>query len=242
MPLSTPLNQIRIVLVRTTHPGNIGAAARAMKNMGLSQLYLVQPQTFPHQEATARATGADDLLAQAVVVNDVVTAVEGCGLVIGTSARVRALPWPALPLEECAKQALIVAQQMPMAILFGPERTGLTNADLQLCHYLLQIPTNPEFAALNLASAVLLVCYELSRAMSNVDINTATLPDYATAEEIAHFYAHLEQILIELEFLNPQQPKHLMRRLQRLFNRAKLEKQELNILRGILTAVQRKSE
>lgn len=233
---------IRIVLVNTTHPGNIGATARAIKNMGLSQLYLVNPKMFPHAEATARASGADDVLAEAVVTDSLDDAINGCSLVIGTSARRRDIPWPMLQLRDAAKKIIYEAEHHPVAILFGQEQFGLTNDELERCHFLITIPCNPDYPSLNLAAAVQIVAYEICMAIAT-DVgaqHAAPIDDLATADEMQKFYDHLQQMLIDIEFLNPQNPRKLMHRLIRLFNRARVEKRELNILRGILTGVQKK--
>jgi len=237
-----PLETVKIVLVETSHPGNIGATARAMKNMGLCRLSLVRPNQFPSSEATARASGADDVLYRAEICADLPQAIAGIPLVIGASARDRSIPWPVLTPAECARK--IVANSGQAAIVFGREHSGLTNEELDLCGYLLRIPTNPHFASLNVAAAVQLAAYELRLAalagIPTQPVRTADPP--ALAQELAHFYAHLEQTLVELDFLNPQKPKKLMRRLHRLFNRVELRASEVAILRGMLTAAQRAAE
>ncbi len=233
------LSDIRVVLVQTTHPGNIGAAARAMKNMGLEQLCLVDPASFPHADASARASGADDLLAEAVVCRDLEEALTGCSLVFGASARLRTISWPQLDPRQAAQEVATLADGTRVAMVFGREHAGLTNQELEQCHYLLHIPANPEFSSLNLAAAVQVVCYELRMAADQS--RPSEVPDYpaATAEELAGFYRHLEQTMIEIGFLDPANPRQLMRRLRRLFNRSRPERMELNILRGILTAAQK---
>jgi tRNA (cytidine32/uridine32-2'-O)-methyltransferase len=231
------MRQTRIVLVNTSHPGNIGAAARAMKNMGLQQLYLVAPHQFPCAEATARAAGADDLLAKAVCVDTLDAALAGCGLVIGSSARSRTLAIPELNPRECAELAMHEPQSTQAAIVFGRERTGLSNAELDRCHYLVQIPTDPDYPSLNLAAAVQVICYELRMAMGLMPLGQEKPQRFATADEMELFYQHLENTLIEVEFLSPDNPRQLMRRLRRLFGRVRVNENEINILRGILTAV-----
>jgi TrmH family RNA methyltransferase len=228
---------VRIVLVNTSHPGNIGAAARAMKNMGLTELSLVDPQLFPSAEATARASGADDLLAAADCAATLEQALEGCSLVIGASARNRTLPLPTLDPRDCAA---LVGQQPPdtrTAIVFGRERTGLTNDELDRCHYLVQIPTNPDYPSLNLAAAVQVVAYELRMASGLSLSQPENKHRYATAEEMELFYRHLEETLIAIDFLDADNPRQLMRRLRRLFARARPNENEINILRGVLTAI-----
>ena len=229
---------IRIVLVGTTHPGNIGAVARAMKNMGLSDLALVKPKFFPHEEATARASGASDVLDAARVVDTLEEALTDCVYVAG--ARSRTINWPSMGPRDCAERMIRESGHGKVAAVFGPEKSGLQNEDLDLCHTLLTIPTNPGFSSLNLAMAVQVLTYEL-RVASMLDagpVFDAEAPP-ATGEEMEHFYTHLENVLTDIEFLDPDNPRHLMRRLRRLFIRARPDKNEVNILRGILTAVDR---
>lgn len=232
--------KIRIVLVGTTHPGNIGATARAMKNMGLTDLVLVSPRSFPDDEATARASGACDVLDKAKVVTRLADAVADCSYVAGASARSRAIGWPTMNPRDCAERLLQESGRGPVAAVFGPEKSGLSNDDLALCHTLLTIPTNPEFSSLNLAMAVQVLTYEL-RVASTLDSGPVFESEapHASGEEMEHFYSHLEQVLRDLRFLDPDNPRHLMRRLRRLFIRARPDKNEINILRGILTAVDR---
>ena len=231
---------IRIVLVGTTHPGNIGAVARAMKNMGLGDLVLVKPKYFPHEEATARASGASDVLDSARVVDTLEEALADCVYVAGASARSRTINWPSMGPRDCAERMIQESGHGKVAAVFGPEKTGLHNDDLDLCHTLLTIPTDPGFSSLNLAMAVQVITYEL-RVASMLDqgpVFEAEAPP-ATGEEMEHFYTHLENVLKDIEFLDPENPRHLMRRLRRLFIRARPDKNEINILRGILTAVDR---
>jgi TrmH family RNA methyltransferase len=235
-----PLSNVRVVLVNTTHPGNIGAAARAMKNMGLTRLYLVAPSGFPGVEATARAAGADDVLGAAHVCPTLADALRGCHLVIGTSARPRTIAWPMLTPEMAARQLVAETAQGEVALLFGQERTGLTNDELDRCHALVAIPANPEFASLNLAAAVQILAYELRMAVFGSPVVDMPVPEtpLATDEDVQRLYRHMEEVLIQIRFLDPGNPRKLMRRLMRLFNRVRLDSNELNILRGILTAVQ----
>jgi tRNA (cytidine32/uridine32-2'-O)-methyltransferase len=227
----------RIVLVNTTHPGNIGAVARAMKNMGMRSLYLVDPGSYPSAEATARASGADDVLAQAVVCAGLHEALADCPLVIGASARVRAIDCPRLTPRECAALIRERAGAGPTAVVFGREHSGLSNAELDLCHFQLCIPVDPQFPSLNLAAAVQIVAYELFVAQAAGAVAAPPGNALVPAEEMERFYRHLEGILIEIGFLDPARPRHLMRRLRRLYNRARPDQNEMNILRGILTAV-----
>jgi TrmH family RNA methyltransferase len=231
----------RIVLVGTTHPGNIGAVARAMKNMGLDELVLVEPRYFPDADATARASGAVDVLEKATVAPTLADAVADCVFVVGASARSRAIDWPCYEPREGAARLLDMRRQGPVAAVFGPEKYGLTNADLDLCNALLTIPANPEFSSLNLAMAVQILSYELRLAAPGAEPREARPPAVraATSAELEHFYTHLEQVLKEVRFLDPDNPRHLMRRLRRLFIRAAPDHNEVNILRGILTAVER---
>ncbi len=232
---------IRIVMVGTTHPGNIGAAARAMKNMGVSDLKLVNPLHFPHEEATARASGATDILESAGVVATLAEALTDCVYVAGASARSRTISWPSMGARDCAQRMISETANGTVAAVFGPEKTGLHNDDLDLCHTLLTIPTDPGFSSLNVAMAVQVMTYEL-RVASMLDAGPQfeTEAPPATSEEMEHFYEHLETVLRDIEFLDPANPRHLMRRLRRLFVRARPDKNEVNILRGILTAVDRK--
>jgi len=233
---------LRVVLVEPSHPGNIGAAARAMKTMGLSNLWLVSPKRFPDAEATARASGADDLLYRARVVESYGQALDGCGLVVGASARRRTVSWPQLDPRHCARQVVAAASKLPVALVFGREHSGLTNAELERCHYLVQIPANPAYSSLNLAAAVQILAYEIRMAVvtsGGAEVDRPERLELATTGEMQGVMGHLEQVLSEIGFLNPAQPRQLMRRLRRLFNRAQLDKTEVNILRGILTAVQR---
>ena len=231
---------IRIVLVGTTHPGNIGAVARAMKNMGLSELVLVNPRHFPHEDATARASGANDILERARVVATLADALDDCIYIAGASARSRAIGWPTMGPRDCAERMLRESEDGTVAAVFGPEKTGLHNDDLDLCHTLLTIPTNPDYSSLNLAMAVQVVTYEL-RVASTVDLGPAfeTEAPPATGAEMEHFYEHLERVIDDIGFLDPDNPRHLMRRLRRLFIRARPDRNEINILRGILTAIDR---
>ncbi|OUD13166.1 RNA methyltransferase [Thioflexithrix psekupsensis] len=239
------LKQIKIILVGTTHSGNIGATARAMKNMGLSQLILVAPEApFPSAEATARASGAVDVLQSVCCYPDLKSAIADSQIVFGTSARSRSLAWPMRTPRETAEE--IFKHSFSVSLVFGREHSGLTNEELALCHYWVQIPTDEQYSSLNLAAAVQVLCYELRvQALTQISANnTLSLSDPldapATAEAMNLFYAHLEQTLIDIGFLDAQQPKQLMRRLQRLFHRAQPNINEVNILRGILTAIKNK--
>jgi tRNA/rRNA methyltransferase/tRNA (cytidine32/uridine32-2'-O)-methyltransferase len=229
---------VRIILVGTTHPGNIGAVARAMKNMGLSDLVLVRPRHFPHEDATARASGAADILAATRVMETLDDALADCIFVAGASARSRTIGWPSLAPRECAARLCEENGRGPVAVVFGPEKSGLTNTDLDRCHTLLTIPTEPGFSSLNLAMAVQILTYELglARHAGPAEPPGPEAPP-ATGEEMEHFYRHLEAVMIARGFLDTDNPRHLMRRLRRLFLRARPDKNEINILRGFLASV-----
>lgn len=233
------LDQIRIVLVNTSHTGNMGSAARAMKTMGLTQLVLVDPQEMPDENAVALAAGASDILASARIVPTLEDAIAECGLVIGTSARSRTLSWPMLDSREAGEKVVLEGATHPVALVFGRERTGLTNDELQKCHYHVAIPANPEYSSLNLAMAVQTLCYEVRMHWLQTQASVAADPelDYPTAEQLEGFYQHLEQTLLKTGFISDDHPGHVMSKLRRLFNRARPEAVELNILRGILTSV-----
>jgi len=232
------LANIRVVLARTSHPGNIGAAMRAMKTMGLSQLVLVSPAVFPNSQADAMAAGAADLLAQARVCATLEEALADTTLVLGVSARRRDIVTEVLTPPEAATRLLTEAQAAPVALVFGNETSGLSNEELSLCQGLVTIAANPDYSSLNLAAAVQVLSYEIRQAW----LNHASWPppelDAATGDEVERFYAHLETTLAELDFLNHGSPGKLMLKLRWLFARTRLAKEEVNILRGILTAAQ----
>lgn len=237
------IKNIRIVLVNPSHPGNIGASARAMKTMGLDKLVLVSPVEFPSNEAISRAVGADDLLTNATVCDSLDEAIDCCRLVVATSSRARRIDWPALDPETCASRLVSQAAATDVALVFGRERTGLTNAELDRCQYMVTIPVNPEYTSLNLAAAVQIMCYEIYLAAMQSDgaassLSLASVHRLSTQDEMQRFYQHLEQTLVDIDFLDPTHPRKLMRRLYRLFNRAGVDEREMNILRGILTAIQ----
>ncbi len=231
------LGKIRIVLVETSHPGNIGGVARAMKNMKLDRLYLVSPKIFPSADATSRASGADEILAAARVCDSLQEAIADCTLVFGASARDRTLSWPTLTVRDCAQMIVLNADFTNVAIVFGRENSGLTNQELDLCHFLLRIPCNPDFSSLNLATAVQVVGYELfvagekQQEPCDPETNHETL---ATSEQMEMFYQHLHQALIDVGFMHPDKSKSIMRRLRRIYNRSQLDSKEVDILRGIL--------
>ena len=229
---------IRIVLVAPSHPGNIGAVARAMKNMALQHLVLVNPKQFPHAEATARASGADDVLAAARVVGSLAAALEGCGYVAATTSRERDQYFRVLDVRVAAARLVAESRRAPAAVVFGAERTGLTNEDLESAHALIRIPASPDYLSLNLAMAVQLVAYELFRAAAEPAPAPAG-PPLASAAELTRLYEHLAAVLVEIDFRDrTESGTHLMARIRRFLQRAELDQNEVNILRGILTAVQ----
>ncbi len=233
------LDNIRIVLCQTSHPGNIGAAARAMKTMGIGQLYLVTPKKFPDKEAEAMSVGAVDILQKAHVCATLEEALTGCTLAIGLSARKRQLSHELLSARAAATQAAEYAAGGQVALVFGTEMSGLSNAELDLCQMLAMIPTNAEFSSLNLAAAVQVMSYEMRMALleNSADIVQTATP-LAANEDVERYYRHLEETLIKIGFLNAAEPGRLMQRIRRIYARSRLEKEEVNILRGILTHTQ----
>ncbi len=239
------LDRVRIVLSHTSHPGNIGAAARAMKTMGLSRLVLVNPKSFPDPEAVSRAVGADDILDRAMVCSSLDEALSGCVFAVAASARHRSLGPAPMQARESGPVVLERAAEGAVALVFGNETAGLSNEEVQRCQATVFIPANPEYTSLNLGAAVQLLCYELRLAAfaGRPPVVTKTVPfasPLATNDDVERFYAHLERVMIATEFLDPAQPKRLMSKLRRLFGRAELERDEINILRGILDAVEKK--
>jgi TrmH family RNA methyltransferase len=231
---------IRIVLVAPSHPGNIGAVARAMKNMALEELVLVRPRQFPDAEATARASGADDVLGAARVVGTLAEALEGCGFVAASTSRDRDQYFRVMDVREAALRIVAQAQRSPVAVVFGAERTGLTNEELETAHVLIRIPASDAYASLNLAMAVQLVAYELFRARgARVPAAPPGAAPLASAADMQRLFEHFAQVLQEIDFRDrTQSGTHLMSRIRRFLQRAELDENEVNILRGILTAVQ----
>ena len=227
---------VRVVLIDPSHPGNIGSVARAMKNMALSDLVLVRPRSFPHAESTALAAGADDILAGARVVESVEEAVADCSFIAGTTSRPRSYYWEFTTPRDVAGRIVALAPENRAALLFGSERYGLATEDLNLCNVLVRIPANPEYCSLNLAMSVQLAGYEIFMAREQPQSHTQLEMALAPSGDVEHFYAHLNEVLNEIDF--EDRTGHLMERLRRLFNRAQLDRNELNILRGILSAVQ----
>lgn len=234
------MNNLRIVLVETSHPGNIGAVARAMKNMCLSDLVLVSPLSFPNAEATSRASGADDILASARVVSSLDEAVSDCVLVAGASARLRNVSWPQMNPRECAQAAWEAAKAGKVALVFGREQSGLSNTELERCHYLVHIPSNPEYSSLNVAMAAQVLAYELMmQSVTAADGSSSPQQEEAvTAGDMQGLFDHLAQMMEDIGFADPEKSSKLVRRLKRLFYRAAPEKEEINILRGIFSAAQ----
>ncbi|MEM9385892.1 MAG: RNA methyltransferase [Pseudomonadota bacterium] len=236
-PVRERLTRVAVVLVDTSHPGNIGAVARASKNMGIHCLRLVRPRQFPHADATARASGADDLLARAEVFDTLEEAIADAALVYGASARRRSLQWPEQNAREAARE--ILSKEAQVSVVFGNERSGLSNAELDCCHRLLHISANPEYSSLNLAMAVQVVTHELRMAATAGygagDDGRVEAP-FATSAQVEALYEHYQRTLTATGFLNPDNPRHLMRRLRRLYNRVGLDDNEVQILRGILSA------
>jgi len=228
------LNNVRVILSHTSHPGNIGAAARAMKTMGLTNLYLVNPKFFPDVQATTMAVGADDVLENAVVCASLDEALQGVVMVAGMSARVRGISQEVLAPRE-AMPLLMQQAQHPVALLFGTEMSGLTNEELARCQLMVRVPVNPDYTSLNLAAAVQLLSYELRLAAGLGDCGAPEGGALASAEHVESFFQQMEKTLTEIEFLHGKHATKLMLKLRRLYARARLESDEVNILRGILT-------
>ncbi len=258
--MSTDLNEtenlfprVRIVLVETSHPGNIGAAARAMKNMGICRLVLVSPLRFPDDKAIWRSASASDVVENAEVVETLDEAIAGCHLVIGTSARDRRIPWPMLDPKACGTKVESEQRQgAEVALVFGREAHGLKNEELQKCHFHVNIPTGKAYSSLNLGMAVQVLCYEVLQAhlaeqipVSERGVDNGSVKQeqewdmaYATTDAVENFFVHLEETLVDVGFHDPENPRQLMTRLRRMFNRIRTDQMEVNILRGFLTSIQ----
>ena len=230
------LSHIRIVLSHTSHPGNIGAAARAMKTMGIVSLYLVKPKKFPDAEAEARAGGAVDVLARARVCLSLAEALQGTVYALAVSARRRELAYASADARSGVQLLLDAAQQGEVAMVFGTEMSGLTNQEILQCQAIAHIPADPGYSSLNLAAAVQVMVYEARTTALGTQMPRASESEPARHEDVENFYVHLEQSLLASGFLNPANPRRLMPRLRRLFGRARLEQEEVNILRGILNS------
>ena len=237
-------DKITVVLVNTSHPGNIGACARAMKNMGISRLTLVQPADFPSGVAVGRAVSALDILENATVVESLAAAITDCGLVIGASARSRKIPWPMLSRAQRCVKVVRESGINEVALVFGREDSGLNNDELQLCHFHVQIPADENYPSLNLAAAVMVICYELRKAgLDRKGIKETAEDEFwdqekATVQQVEHFYEHLERVMIAINFHDPDNPRQLMQRMRRLFSRIRIDVMEMNILRGILSNIE----
>ena len=239
------LQNIRIVLVETSHTGNMGSVARAMKTMGLTNLWLVNPLVKPDSQAIALAAGASDVIGNAQIVDTLDEALAGCSLVVGTSARSRTLPWPMLDPRECGLKSIAEGQHAPVALVFGRERVGLTNDELQKCHYHVAIAANPEYSSLNLAMAVQVIAYEVRMAWlatQEKQVEPKEETAYPLVDDLERFYGHLEQTLLSTGFIREGHPGQVMNKLRRMFTRARPESQELNILRGILASIEQKNK
>ena len=257
--LENRYENIRVVMVNTSHPGNIGAAARAIKTMGLSRLYLVDPLDFPSEQATWRSSGATDVLENAVVTETFSQAIDDCDLIIGASARLRRIPWPLLNPRQCGETVAAESGSHQVALVFGREDRGLSNEELQRCHYHVNIPANEEYGVLNVASAIQIIAYEVRMALmvlsgnaekantrkhaqsEEMEIATVRWDErMATSRELEYFYEHLEETLVSLDFHNRENPRQLMTRFRRLYNRCRPDHMEINILRGMLTSINKK--
>ncbi|WP_180084290.1 RNA methyltransferase [Acinetobacter sp. YH12145] len=253
--VSAHLSHVRIVMVNTTLPANIGSALRAMKTMGLSKLVLVAPKTHPHPDINALAAGAVDLIDQIEIVESLEDAIKDCHIVFGTSARSRTIPWPLLDARPAAEMSLkaVCEQQQEIAVVFGREDRGLTNEELAMANYHVTIPVNTEYGVLNVAQAIQVICYEMRMAAlahteltANPDANMHVTDDIdmewdeplVTHEMMEQFYPHIEKMLAEIEFMDPKNPRLLPLRLRRLFGRIQLDRMEYHLLRGIFSRVQ----
>ena len=253
--VSAHLSHVRIVMVNTTLPANIGSALRAMKTMGLSKLVLVAPKTYPHSDIDALAAGATDLIEQIEIVETLADAIKDCHLVFGTSARSRTIPWPLLDARPAAEKSIsaVVNDQQDVAVVFGREDRGLTNEELAMANYHVTIPVNTDYGVLNVAQAIQVICYEMRMAtlaaVESGKDETATMPvtdtesmqwdePLVTHEQMEQFYPHIEKMLAEIEFLDPKNPRLLPLRLRRLFGRIQLDRMEYHLLRGIFSRVQ----
>ena len=253
--VSAHLSHVRIVMVNTTLPANIGSALRAMKTMGLSKLVLVAPKTYPHPDIDALAAGATDLIEQIEIVETLADAIKDCHLVFGTSARSRTIPWPLLDALPAAEKSIsaVVNDQQDVAVVFGREDRGLTNEELAMANYHVTIPVNTDYGVLNVAQAIQVICYEMRMAtlaaVESAEDEAATMPvtdtesmqwdePLVTHEQMEQFYPHIEKMLAEIEFLDPKNPRLLPLRLRRLFGRIQLDRMEYHLLRGIFSRVQ----
>jgi len=241
-PPKDTLANIRIVLVNTFHPGNIGSVARAMKTMGLSQLYLVEPETFPSPTADTMAVGASDILQQAQCVPTLSEAIADCQLVVGTSIRARNFDLPVYSVRDCTQQIVTESQSGTVAIVFGRETMGLHDEEIQQCTWHAYIPSNPAFKSLNLAAAVQIVTYELLMAQGEGTVLSDKTTAFPSQDDMNRFYQHLEETLWDIGFIVRNHPGKAMQKIKRIFRRARPDRHELSILRGILSAAQDKAQ
>lgn len=232
------LDKIRVILVETSHPGNIGSSARAMKIMGLSNLILVNPKNFPDPKASELAVHADDLLSNSLIVDTLDEALKESTLVFGMSARDRMVSQTVLtPREAAIKITAEYQMHQNIALVFGREKSGLTNEELERCPFQVKIPTVSDYSSLNLAAAVQVIAYEIFVASLQNSIQPETKIDFATAEEMQKLYEHIEKTLLEINFLKPNNPRRMMPRMRQIFNRARLDREDVNLLRGMLAAI-----
>ena len=253
--VSAHLSHVRIVMVNTTLPANIGSALRAMKTMGLCKLVLVSPKTYPHPDIDALAAGATDLIEQIEIVETLEDAIKDCHIVFGTSARSRTIPWPLLDARPAAQKSMqaVLQEQQEVAVIFGREDRGLTNDELALANFHVTIPVNTEYGVLNVAQAIQIICYEMRMAATELmehevdDKATMKVTEddamewdepLVTHEQMEQFYPHIQKMLEEIEFLDPKNPRLLPLRLRRLFGRIQLDRMEYHLLRGIFSRVQ----
>ncbi len=250
-----PWANIRIVLVETSHPGNIGAVARAMKNMQLESLYLVRPQQSPDRHSAARSSGATDVLNKAVICNTLGEAISDCRLVIAASARLRSIPWPTADAVEAAHKLVENCQQAPVAVVFGREDRGLNNEELDHCHFMTRLPTNPDFSSLNIAAAVQVFSYEIRKSFlavkeqrqtgtltkTGISNDVANIDRPASSKNLMNLFNHFEETLVQVHFMPEHRTRTLMRKLMRFFYKSQITEEEVNIFRGILTELQRLS-
>ena len=229
-------NNIRVVLCQTSHPGNIGSTARAMKTMGLQRLYLVRPKHFPDGEAKSLAVNAGDVLDSAIVTTTLEEAIADCQFVIGVSGKERSLSQQVMTVREAAQEVHRIASQQQVALVFGTEMSGLSNAEADRCFFFYYIASNDFYTSLNLAQAVQVMCYEVRMAITEGRLHyDEKQSELASQDDLERFYQHMQEVLAEIGYINPRAPKKLFERLRRIYARAKLEKEEVNLLRGILT-------
>ena len=236
------LNTVKVVLVGTTHPGNIGAAARAIKNMGIFNLALVKPKEFPSDIAIYRSKAAKDILENAEMYESLEDAIAGCKLVVGTSARARSVPWPVFNPRDAAEEMSKISKQGNVAIVFGREDRGLTNDELGLCNFHVHIPSDPKYSSLNLSQAVQILAYEIRLAYSRDEVISEVKwdVDLANNEQTERLIDHMEELMQDVEFYDVENPRKLLLRVRRFFKRSKIDVMEANIFRGLFSAIQKR--